>query len=145
MVAGTLALLVLIGQLQAKEVKKEKPEEKAMKFTYVSVVVDGKEMPKEELEGMVLIVKGNKGVVKKGKKILFAGTSKMDMTKTPWTIDVTHTSGKDKGKTMKGIMEMNKDGTMRVCWAPLGKDRPKEFSSKKGSGNILEVVKEVKK
>jgi uncharacterized protein (TIGR03067 family) len=146
LVLGALAVAFVAGPVQAKKAKAkdaEKPEVQEMKFKYISVIIDGKETPEKELEGMILSVKGDKGVVMKGKKTLFAGTSKMDMTKTPWEIDVTITAGKDKGKVIKGIMEA-KDGKMKVCWGAPDKDRPTEFSSKEGSGNVLEVLEELK-
>jgi uncharacterized protein (TIGR03067 family) len=105
--------------------------------------VDGKKTPKKDLEDMVLIVKGNKGTIKKGEKVISEATAKMDQSKDPWTIDIKITKGKEKGKTFKGIMKA-KDGKLTVCWGAPGKDRPTEFKSKKGSGNILEVYEEIK-
>jgi uncharacterized protein (TIGR03067 family) len=59
-------------------------------------------------------------------------------------VDLTETEGDAKGKTFRGIYEFGGD-TRKVCLAPEGKDRPKEFSSKAGSGHILAVLKRVKK
>jgi uncharacterized protein (TIGR03067 family) len=115
-----------------------------MKYSYVSVVVDGEKLPKKELKDMVLIVKGNKGTVKKGSKVLYEGTSKVNMDTTPWEIDIKVTAGKGKGQTIKGIMEMTKKGLLRVCFGKQGGDRPKKFASKKGSGHVLEVLKPIK-
>jgi uncharacterized protein (TIGR03067 family) len=142
-VFGVFALL--LGGVQVRAAKDEaKDEAKEMRYSYVSVVVDGKKLPKKELKDMVLIVKGNKGTVKKGDKVLHEGTSKMNMETTPWEIDIKVTAGEDKGKTIKGIMEMRKNGTMRVCFGKAGGDRPKKFASKKGSGHVLEVLKPIK-
>ncbi len=41
-------------------------------------------------------------------------------------------------EVMLGIYELEGDG-YRVCFAPVGKPRPSEFTSKSGSGNILQV------
>jgi uncharacterized protein (TIGR03067 family) len=140
-VVGMLALVFVAGQLRAADnPQKDAPE---MKFKYLSVVIDGKEVPKDQLKDMLLVVKGNKGVVKKGKEVLFEGTSKVDMDKTPWTIDMKVTAGKEKGKSYKGIMEFA-DGKLKVCWGKPDGDRPKKFSSTKGSGNVLEVLEEMK-
>jgi uncharacterized protein (TIGR03067 family) len=139
-VAGVLALGLASSGLVAA---KGKGEIKSMKYKYVSIEIDGKKTPSSELEGMVLIVTGNKGVVKKGEKVLIEGTSKMDMNKDPATIDVKITKGENAGKTLKGIMKM-KDGTMTVCFGKPGGERPKEFSSTEGGGHVLEVLEELK-
>jgi uncharacterized protein (TIGR03067 family) len=57
---------------------------------------------------------------------------------------VSVTEGPDKGKTFLGIYELSGDD-YKVCFAPAGKGRPVEFSSKEGSGNILQVWKRGKK
>jgi uncharacterized protein (TIGR03067 family) len=143
LVVGTVALLVVAGPLSARKEKPTKEAPKEMKFAYVSLKVAGKDMPKKDLEGMVLTITGNKGVVKKGDKVLGEAMSKVDKSKKPWTIDLKMTSGKEKDKTYLGIMKMEA-GTMTVCMAKEGGERPTEFSSTKDNGQILEVLKEVK-
>jgi uncharacterized protein (TIGR03067 family) len=136
-VLAVLAVAVFPGWAPADDAPKE------MKYKFVSITVDGKKTPRKDLEDMVLIVKGNKGILKKGDKVISEATAKMDQSQDPWTIDIKITKGKEKGKTFKGIMK-EKDGKMTVCWGAPGKDRPTKFSSKKGSGNILEVYELVK-
>jgi uncharacterized protein (TIGR03067 family) len=57
----------------------------------------------------------------------------VDDRQQPATIEYVNLSGKDKGKSQSGIVEL-KDGELRICVAPPGKPRPKAFSSKKGDG-----------
>jgi uncharacterized protein (TIGR03067 family) len=145
---GTLALALLVSGLlanreaTAKDAKKD-VEAKEMKFRYVSLTIAGKETPKEDLKGLVLVVKGDLGTVYKDGKKLMSAKAKIDMDKKPWTIDLTETEGKDKGKTMMGIMDM-KDGQMRVCMGKEGGARPTEFTSTAENGQILEVLEELK-
>jgi uncharacterized protein (TIGR03067 family) len=137
MVLGTFVLALAASPTPAADEAKEK------KFKYLKIVIDGKETPKKEIADMVLKVsEEGVGTVTKGDKVLYKGKAKMDMSKTPWEIDVKLSAGKDKGKISKGIMEM-KDKTMKVCWGAPGKDRPTEFKSEKGSGNIYEEMEEV--
>jgi uncharacterized protein (TIGR03067 family) len=143
MVVGTLALLVVAGQLLADNEKQGKDAPKTTKYKYLSATNAGEEIPKKELEDWILTTDGAKGVLKKGDKVLVAANYKIDRTKTPWTIDLTITEGEDKGKVVKGILEV-KDGTMRGCFGKPGKDRPTEFSSTKENGYFLEVLQEVK-
>lgn len=138
--AGLLAVLCVAGLARAE---KAKAEPASKKFRYLKMVHDGTAVPKKELKEFVLIVTGDKGVVKKGDQVIFEGTAKTDMNKTPWTIDVTTTAGKDKGQVMKGIWKVDKD-KMTVCWGKPGGERPTEFKSEKGSGTILEVLQEIK-
>jgi uncharacterized protein (TIGR03067 family) len=63
-----------------------------------------------------------------------AGAIKLDATKTPKQMDTVSTE-KD---IMLGIYELEGDG-YKVCFAPVGKPRPNEFTSKAGSGTILQV------
>jgi uncharacterized protein (TIGR03067 family) len=139
MLLGAFVLALIAAPVPAAD--KDAPK----KFKYLKVVVDGKEMPKTDLAEMLLTVnKEHEGVVTKGDKVLFKGKAKMDMSTTPWKIDITLTEGDDKGKTMKGIMEMDEKGKkMKVCWGAAGKARPKKFTSKEGSGHILEILEEV--
>ena len=42
-----------------------------------------------------------------------------------------------------GIYQID-DDTRKLCFAPSGKDRPTEFSSKPGSGHFLVIFERVK-
>jgi uncharacterized protein (TIGR03067 family) len=137
---GSLVLGLVAAPAPAEE---KKPEAKPMKFKYISIVQDGEAVPEKEVAAMTLTVgTDGKGVVMKGKKVFAEGTSKMDMTKTPWEIDVTMTKGEHKGKVIKGIMKAE-EKKMTICFAAPGKDRPTEFKSEKGSGNTLEVLEAI--
>ena len=71
------------------------------------------------------------------------GTSTIDPTKKPKTIDLTPTVGDDKGKQFLGIYEVG-ENTRRLCFAPLGKERPTEFSSITGCEHFLVTFERVK-
>jgi uncharacterized protein (TIGR03067 family) len=112
-------------------------------WSVVSAVEGGKPAPEEKIKDVQVVFDGNKITVKMGEKSM-EGTFKIDPSKKPKEIDSTTGSGPDKGKTWQGIYELDGD-THKVCFAPPGKDRPKEFSSKVGSGHILQVWKREKK
>ena len=71
------------------------------------------------------------------------GTSQIDPTKKPKTIDFTPTEGDEKGKVFRGIYEI-KTNCRKLCYAETGKDRPTEFSSKPGSGHVLVILQREK-
>jgi uncharacterized protein (TIGR03067 family) len=92
------------------------------------------------VEGDTLTVKGEDEEVKKyGKAKL-----KLDPTTTPKVIDVTISSGDEKGTTFEGIYEVSKD-QWKLCLKPFGKERPAKFESKADSGDVLIVFEREKK
>jgi uncharacterized protein (TIGR03067 family) len=143
------ALMALIAGLliaaDAKEDEAKKDMEK-MQGTWllVSGERDGKKFTDEEIKQAKLIVKGDTWRIPKSEVgTAQEGTFTLDPTKTPKWTDSMNGTGPDKGKTWKGIYELEGD-TQKVCLAPPGKDRPKEFATKAGSGYILQVWKREK-
>jgi uncharacterized protein (TIGR03067 family) len=68
----------------------------------------------------------------------------LDPKAKPGQIDVKITSGDDKGKLVKGIYKLD-DDKLTVCVAEPGKDRPKAFAGKQGTGHTLLVLLRQKK
>jgi uncharacterized protein (TIGR03067 family) len=100
-------------------------------WRYVSVEMEGKKSPAEELKGLTITFTGDKWVVRQGDKTLHAGTQKLNPSKTPPQLDAPITEGEGKGTTMLGIYELKGD-TLRVCFDPKGKERPTSFTPKAG-------------
>lgn len=63
------------------------------------------------------------------------GISTFDPTKKPKAIDFMPTDREANGNQYFGIYELG-ENTRRMCFAPLGKERPSEFSSARGSEHI---------
>jgi uncharacterized protein (TIGR03067 family) len=112
-------------------------------WTFESIEIEGEKVPPESLKGSKLTIKDDTFIVKEG-DITYKGTFKIDPTKKLKEIDVTFTDGPEKGTTMLGIYEID-DDTYRPCFKMMGKERPTEFTAKKGSGQGLEVLKKEKK
>jgi uncharacterized protein (TIGR03067 family) len=64
------------------------------------------------------------------------GTSTIDPTKKPKTIDFTPSVGLEAGREYLGIYEIGAK-TRKLCFAPPGRDRPGDFSSRPGSEHFL--------
>jgi uncharacterized protein (TIGR03067 family) len=62
------------------------------------------------------------------------GTIKLDATKRPKHMDATSTDR----EVMLGIYELEGD-RYKVCFAPVAKARPGDFTSQRGSGYILQI------
>jgi uncharacterized protein (TIGR03067 family) len=95
---------------------------------------------KVSIDGDTLTVKGEDEEVKKYGK----ATLKIDPTTTPKVMDISITSGDEKGTTFEGIYEVDKD-EWKVCLKPFGKERPAKFESKADSGDVLIVFQRDKK
>lgn len=72
-----------------------------------------------------------------------SGTYKLDASKSPVTIDMVVKGGTYDGKTLLGIAKLDGD-TLTVAFGEPGKDRPKAFESKEGSGVVVAVHKKAK-
>jgi uncharacterized protein (TIGR03067 family) len=78
------------------------------------------------------------------KDVLFDSTYKLDPAKKPRHIDLIGTEGENKGKAAPEIYTIEGD-TLTICYTLPGKERPKEFESKPGSGATLVVWKRFNK
>src|SRR5207244_4283778 len=134
---------------------KEKPPEKKEKdkvdpdleklsgtFVVITFAENGKKFEGDDLKKMKVVQKGAAWKFWYGEEIT-EGEDKVFPDKTPKEIDSTYTNGLNKGKTVKGIYEIDGD-TVKYCWAAPTKDRPKGFASKEGSGHTLMILKRTK-
>jgi uncharacterized protein (TIGR03067 family) len=138
---GAVALL-LVAADDKDEVKKE-IERFEGTWKFESLELDEAKVPTDSFKDSKLVIKGDKFTYKEG-DAEYGGTFKVDVSKKPKTIDITFTAGPEKGKSFKGIYELDGD-TYKVCLDPKGKDRPTKFETKKGTGVVLEVLKREKK
>jgi len=100
---------------------------------------DGKEVKLQK--DTKAINTGDKFVVKRGDEVIASGTMKLDPSKKPKASETTYTEGADKGKTFKGIYQIEGD-TVKFCRAGSpDDDRPTEFKTKPGSGQFAAVYK----
>jgi len=147
------ALLVLTGAfvfaagafaLHAAEDDKDKGDRASLEGTWklVSWQEDGKVMSEADVKKSGMTIKGDRFTLTMPDATT-EGTFKTVATKKPGDIDVTSVKGRFEGKTLLGVYELS-DDTYKACFAPPGKDRPKEFSPEKESGNILFVFKREK-
>jgi uncharacterized protein (TIGR03067 family) len=139
--------MVTIGLLIAAD-KKDEGKKAADKiegaWSFVSVTENGKPTQLPPAEARLIFTK-DKVILKIGdtEKEMWAYT--VNPSKKPAEIDVTFSSGPDKGYQGKGIYLI--DGhTLKICHGQKpGDARPKEFSSKEGSKLVLAVLKREKK
>jgi uncharacterized protein (TIGR03067 family) len=132
----------------AADDKKDDAKDELKKFEgtwqLVSSEHDGEKAPAEEIKKAMpkAVVKGDKVTLSAGGKTVMEAEFTVDPTKKPKTIDSTATAGPDKGKKTLGIYELDGDN-LKICFNE--KERPKEFSAKKGSGNTMDTYTREKK
>jgi uncharacterized protein (TIGR03067 family) len=102
-----------------------------------SMKSNGLKQPEEDVQATFRTVKDNTYVVSHFTREMVKGTFKLDATQTPKTIESVLASQRD-GTPILGIYEFD-DDKLRICNAPPGKPRPKEFDAKLGSQHTLVV------
>lgn len=123
-----------------------KQEQKKFAGTWrvVSCVVDGKELPRVDFEGIVVCdAEGKWKQQTVNGKTLAEGISAINLAIKPRTIHFQVTSGADKGKTRRNIYEFIDQDSCRLCSYTSEKEWPVDFSSKPGSGRTLRVLQRV--
>lgn len=100
------------------------------------IETEGKTLPKTDLKGARVVIKGNAASVTKVSG-LADFTFAVDPKRERAAIDATFTAGPLDGETCRGIY-VRRDGSIRICLrldkAELG--RPKGFFTSQGSGSI---------
>jgi uncharacterized protein (TIGR03067 family) len=108
---------------------------------FVSVEQGGVKLPRRKKgdDPKTMTFQGNKFLVKRGDRVIQAGTQTFDPGKGPKTVDLTVTEGEGKGTVQPGIYELHGD-VLKVCMGPQGKGRPTEFLSTAESGYLVAVL-----
>src|SRR5262249_30534152 len=130
------AVCLLVGALGARggDAKKEKLEGT---WAVVSGEKGGEKAPEGELEGVKIIIAGDKMTFQQGGKDQ-EGSIKLDPGKKPKEIDITRGE-----KTARGIYELTGD-TLKLCVAFTGSDRPTQFKTEAGAQVMMLVLKREK-
>ncbi|HVW37047.1 MAG TPA: TIGR03067 domain-containing protein [Pirellulales bacterium] len=144
-------LFVAISSLLAADgAKDEAIKQERMKFfgewQVVSLELDGNQVKEEDVKKFTVVngADGTWNIAIEG-QIKLQGTSEIDPSKEPKTVDLTVTEGETKGETMLGIYEFSdENNTRKVCFAKPGDKRSEEFSAPAGSGRMLAVLKRIK-
>ncbi len=100
-----------------------------------TAVMAGKELAREELKPRFLRLANGKFMLNQGDQV-DEGTFTIDESENPKTISFLVTKGDAKGKTTRGIYELNK-GKLRICFDVSGKTCPTKFESKPDSQAFL--------
>src|SRR5437763_442039 len=142
-VRGMLAALtvaLLAGADKPDDANKKDRERMQGDWVVATQVVDGMKFADDEAQSVFRTVKDDTYTVFLFDKPLGKGTFTIDATKKPKTIDSRPSTADKDAPPLLGIYEIDGD-TLRTCYAGSGKERPKDFESKAGSGLTLTVWK----
>ena len=100
---------------------------------------DGKPLTQEVIQGPKLVIDGDRHTLTVGSDKMVS-THHLEPTTKPKSIDTTPTEGPYKDRTLLGIYQISGD-EFTVCFAAPGKERPKSFTTKLGTGIFVHVWK----
>src|SRR5262249_14884653 len=108
-----------------------------MQGTWRAVLMnrDGEMQPLQgAFADLQLVVRDDRRTIKSGPTILSEAYYRLNPAAEPPTIDLVVTRGGSRGQIMLGIYEIAGD-RLRVCYAVPGRERPRDFTPKAGSGH----------
>jgi uncharacterized protein (TIGR03067 family) len=114
-----------------------------MQGTWRAVLMnrDGEVQPLQgAFASLRLVVKDDRRTIRSGETIFSQAYYRLNPAAEPPTIDLLVTSGGSRGQIMLGIYEITGD-RLRVCYAVTGRERPRDFKPKAGSGHALQEMK----
>jgi uncharacterized protein (TIGR03067 family) len=139
---GLLVVLTAMAAIASAEDSKDEAIKKVRKqiegtWRIVALEIDGNKANEEYVRKFTVITSyDGTWSLRSNDKEITKGTSTFDPTKTPKTIEFTPTDRDGQADQYLGIFEIG-ENTRKLCFAPPGKERPTEFSSKPDSQHIL--------
>jgi uncharacterized protein (TIGR03067 family) len=141
--AVIVAFLAPAGADDKNDKGKLEPAKLVGTYTYVSGERDGKKVDADNLKkGTVEITKDT--ITLKSDQGDFVIKYKLDAKKSPATLEMEITEGPAGVGTKTGGIIALKDDELKLCYAAMGGDAPKEFATKEGSGLHYFVLKKKK-
>lgn len=145
--AFLLPSIVVVAQVPKAPARDEAAKRDAQRlqgsWQFTTLVEDGKETPKDHLKNRTVFFGGDGFMVRDGRRILDAGTFKLDPAKNPKTFNMIFAQGTKKGEVGLGIYTLEGE-TLKVCFDPTGQKRPTDLKSEPGSGHYLAVYQRSK-
>jgi uncharacterized protein (TIGR03067 family) len=127
---GVGLLVVIAIPIRADDKEKKDTSKLIGAWTVSAEEKDGKQETAQGIQGkQVKITRDTITCTTKDGKTDMAASYEIDASRTPWTITMTGTEGEHKGKTVKGIVELQ-DDTLKICFAEPGGETPTSFKTK---------------
>ena len=113
----------------------------------VSAEVDGKKVADEHVKQSKINFSDNKVTLNtphQSKETMTGTITEFDPTKTPKVMHWVRDNGPNAGTTIIAVYEFDGDDQYRTCFDPSGKEPPREFFTKEGTGHICHTWKRAK-
>jgi uncharacterized protein (TIGR03067 family) len=133
-----VAASAIAGSDQSKDeaIQKERTRYEGT-WRVFALEVDGVKVPGNDAARITVVnYRDGTWVLFSDGKEVSRGTSQIDPSRYPKTIDFTVTSGSETGQAYLGIYQI--EGSLRkLCFAQPGEARPTGFASKPGNGHVV--------
>lgn len=139
-----LLAVVVVGLLLGADAAKDDKAKLQGKWQAVSSNRGGQDDPNAARHSMTF--DKDTVVIKAGDRTIVKGTFKLDPAKSPKHIDIAIEEGSDdvKGKTGRGIYELEGDTLKWAVAQPGEAERPTGFGSTEGTRNMVVTLKRAK-
>jgi len=134
-------VLIGAGPPQGDDAKKDKDRIQGTR-KIVKLEADGEPGPAGIVAKLKLVFKDDTLTFTPGEPGFTNYTYKLGPTTKPASFDMTHADGKDKGKITRGIYSLEAE-SLTICFGKT-EERPKEFTAKAKSGQMMYVLKREK-
>ncbi len=112
-------------------------------WVLVAMETEGEEVPAEGFKDWTAEYRENKVILRAADTVRRRGIVTLDPSRDPRAINTWDQDGPYEDRTVPGIYRIDGD-TLKLCFARPGEERPKEFTTKQGSGFLFCVYKRKK-
>ena len=136
--------ILLVGAGAPEDVVNKELKKFDGTWTMVSGERDGVKVADEHAAKSKIVYRGKDLVVdvpSQANETIKVKIVALDPTKKPAEMSWVRENGPDAGKTTLAIYEFIDNDTYRICFAVGGKDRPTEFRTKAGAGQLMHTWK----
>jgi uncharacterized protein (TIGR03067 family) len=132
-----LAAAALLG---AEDVSKADLAKLQGTWQLIAMETEGHDIAQEEIKDATAVYEGNRLTLLAGTTVRRRGLVTLEANRTPKAMNTWDQDGPYEDQTVPGIYSLNGD-TLILCFARPGEERPKEFTTKAGTGFLRCVYK----
>jgi uncharacterized protein (TIGR03067 family) len=113
-------------------------------WTMVAMETEGHDVDTEDFKDRTASYEGNRLTLREGDRIRRRGIITLNPDQKPRAVNTWDLDGPYEDQTVPGIYVLQGD-TLKLCFARPGQERPKEFTTKSGTGFLVCTYKKLKR